>query len=209
MWELEKKIIEIGKILTFRVQVEKKGFGHAILQAADFCGDEPVLLLLGDTIYRSGSQKTCSEQIIEAYEQLAAPIVSIHKTPVDKVVHYGILSGKWEDKSRTVMKVSEFVEKPTVEYAKDFLGVKGVNGKDSYYSVFGQYVLTPEVFVALKENISAATEKSGEFGLTGVLASFIDSSANSGGCGLYGVVLDGRMFDTGNAEAYRDTMREF
>jgi len=220
MREYEKKIIDIGKILAFRIQVEKKGFGHAILQAADFCGDEPVLLLLGDTIYRSGSQKTCSEQIIEAYEQLAAPIVSIHKTPVDKVVHYGILSGKWEDKSRTVMKVSEFAEKPTVEYAKDFLGVKDVNGKDSYYSVFGQYVLTPEVLSALKESIesgggpgasgvSVATEKSGEFGLTGVLASFIDSSANSGGCGLYGVVLDGKMFDTGNAEAYRETMREF
>jgi len=211
MQEYENKIIDIGKLISYVVQAEKKGFGHAILQAKDFCADEPVILLLGDTIYRSNSQKKCSEQLIEAYEKLNRPIVSIHEIKLDKVVHYGVLSGKWENKEKTIMKVSEFSEKPTVEYAKDYLGVKETGKHASYYSVFGQYILTPEVFSALEKSITSgkATEKGGEFGLTDVLASFIDSSTNSGGCGLYGVVLDGKMFDTGNAEAYKDTMQNF
>ncbi|WP_461257358.1 sugar phosphate nucleotidyltransferase, partial [Treponema sp. R80B11-R83G3] len=92
MLDYENKIIEIGKKITFCIQKEKKGFGHAVFQGRDFCGDEPVLLLLGDTIYRSGMQKTCSVQLIEAYERLDTPVVSIHKIPVEQVVHYGILS---------------------------------------------------------------------------------------------------------------------
>jgi len=206
MQEYEEKIIEIGKLITYRIQHEKKGFGHAILQASDFCGDEPVLLLLGDTIYRSNTQVKCSQQLIELYEQINTPIVSIHKTPLDKVVHYGILTGKWEDKDKTVMKVTEFAEKPTVEYAKDYLGVKGLDNKASYYSVFGQYILTPEVFAILETSIASgkANERGGEFGLTDVLASFINTAG-----GLYGVVLDGKMFDTGTAEAYKEAMQDF
>lgn len=209
MQEYEKKIIDIGKLLSYKVQAERKGFGHAILQAVDFCADEPVLLLLGDTIYRSNTQRKCSEQLIEAYEKLNRPIVSIHEIDPEKVVHYGVLTGKWENKDRTIMNVSEFIEKPTVEYAKDYLSVKGSGKEASYYSVFGQYVLTPEVFSALEESILSgkATEKGGEFGLTDILASFINGGTNGGG--LYGVVLDGQMFDTGNAEAYKETMQKF
>jgi len=211
MHRFEKKIFDIGKKLSFRVPKENKGFGYSVLQAADFCDGEPVLLLLGDTIYRSKSQKTCSKQIIEAYEKLKRPIVSIHETKLNDVIHYGILSGTWDDKNKTLMNVTEFIEKPTVEYAKKFLGVKRDNDKFSYYSVFGQYILTPEVFLALDDNIKSgkAIEKNGEIGLTAVLASFINSSTNNGASGLYGVVLSGKMFDTGNAQAYMETLRKY
>ena len=47
--EYETKILEMGKRLQFVYQKEKRGFGHAVYQAADFAGQEPVLLLLGDT----------------------------------------------------------------------------------------------------------------------------------------------------------------
>lgn len=210
MKEYEKKILDIGKLLTFRIQEERRGFGHAIYQARDFCGDEPVLLLLGDTVYRSNAAKSCSEQLIEAYEMLNCPLVAIHAIPSADVVHYGILSGSWDRKDETVLKVSEFVEKPTIEYARDFLGTKRSGGaigaaKELYFSVFGQYILTPEVFSKLDTSIStgAATEKGGEFGLTAAIASLIDD------VGVYGVLVDGEMFDTGNAEAYKRAIREF
>ena len=202
MQEYEKKILDIGKIISFRVQTEKKGFGHAVLQSKDFCSDEPVLLLLGDTIYHSESQKTCSIQLIEAYEQLNMPIVSIHKIPVEQVVHYGVLSGTWENKDETILRVTKFTEKPSVEYAEDYLGVEGKNKEKSYFSVFGQYIITPEVFIELEDNIinNRILEKNGEFGLTNVLASLIDTY------GLSGVLLNGEMFDIGNAEAFKNAV---
>ncbi|MDR2600478.1 MAG: hypothetical protein LBC73_09420 [Oscillospiraceae bacterium] len=205
MREYEEKILAIGKLLTFRIQTERKGFGHAVFQCKDFVGNEPVLLLLGDTIYQSNTEKTCSQQLLEAYGQLDKPIVSIHKTPLEQVVHYGILTGTWEDKKQKVLKVTEFAEKPTVEYAEDYLSVTIKNKEKAYFSVFGQYILTPEVFTQLEKNISdkKATEKNGEYGLTDALASFIDKG------GIYGFVPDGEMFDTGNAEAYKYTIQHY
>lgn len=205
MREHENKILDIGKMISFRVQTEKKGFGHAVFQSRDFCGDEPVLLLLGDTIYRSHSQKTCSMQLIEAYEQFNMPLISMHKIPLEHVVHYGILSGTWEDNDETILRVTKFTEKPSVEYAEDFLGVIGKDKLKSYSSVFGQYILTPEVFEELEKNITnnRSLENNGELGLTAALSSLIDK------CGLSGVVLDGEMYDIGNTRMYEKTIQFF
>jgi len=206
MQEYENKIINIGKFLTFRKQTEKKGFGHAVFQGRDFCGNEPVLLLLGDTIYRSYTQKTCTAQLIEAFEYLERPVVSIHRIPLEQVVHYGILFGTWEDKNDTILRVSRFVEKPTVQYAEDFLGVSRMdNNVLNYYSVFGQYILTPEVFSELDMNILSnhSLENNNEIGITYALSAMIDKG------GIFGLVLSGQMYDIGNAEMYRNAVKNF
>jgi len=203
MREYENKILDIGKMLNFCVQEEKKGFGHAVFQSRDFCENEPVLLLLGDTIYRSHSQNTCSMQLLEAYERLDMPLISIHRIPLEHVVNYGILSGTWEDKDETILRVKNFTEKPGVEHAEKFLGVTGKDKVKSYFSVFGQYILTPEVFAELEENITnnKSLENNGEFGLTAALSSLIDK------CGLSGVVLNGDMFDIGNTQTYENAIQ--
>ncbi|MCL2079041.1 MAG: sugar phosphate nucleotidyltransferase [Oscillospiraceae bacterium] len=203
MAKYENKLLEIGKRVTFCVQKEKHGFGHAVYQSREFCGNEPVLLLLGDTIYRSNISKSCSEQLIESFDRIGRPIVAIHPIPVEDVVHYGILSGTWEDKSERVLSITNFVEKPTAQYARDCLGVASSGRDKRFFSVFGQYVLTPDVFSQLEANIleESETEKNGEYGLTDAIAALIDKG------GVYGVVLDGEMFDTGNAQAYKRTMR--
>jgi UTP-glucose-1-phosphate uridylyltransferase len=180
----EAKILEIGKRLTFRIQKERKGFGHAVYQCRDFTENEPVLLLLEDTIYRSHTAKTCSLQLIEAYEKLNRPLVSIHETPLEQVVYYGIPTGTWEDRHHRILTIMQFTEKPTQEYAEDFLSVPGFSREKKYYSVFGQYILTPEVFEQLKRNISSGNIDGREYGLTEALAAVIPS------CGLSGVVLD-------------------
>jgi len=206
MKEYENKINNIGKLLAFRVQNEKKGFGHAVFQGRDYCGNEPVLLLLGDTIYRSDSVKTCSAQLIETFEYLERPVVSIHKIPLEYVVHYGILSGTWEDKNETILRVTKFVEKPTTEYAEDFLGVSCMdNNVPNYYSVFGQYILTPEVFSKLDTNISSnrPLKNNTEYGLTDALSALIDKG------GIFGAVLNGTMYDIGNAEMYRNAVKDY
>ncbi|MDR1687372.1 MAG: hypothetical protein LBS21_02015 [Clostridiales bacterium] len=205
MKDYENKIMDIGKILTFRIQNEKKGFGHAVFQSRDFCADEAAILLLGDTIYHSNSAKTCSMQLIEAYEQYDIPLVSIHKIPAEQVVNYGILHGTWEDKKETMLKVSCFSEKPSTTYAEDFLGVTGKDKEKSYYAVFGQYILTPDVFNELELSLASegGNEKNGEYGLTGAYSALIEKT------GIAGVVLDGQMYDMGNVYAYRNAMQNF
>ena len=203
--EYEQRIAEIGKRLHYVYQYEKRGFGHAVYQAVDFVHNEPVLLLLGDTIYTSNRAKPCALQFIETYELFNQMMVSIHSIPLSQVSHYGILSGVWEDANETVLKVKTMCEKPKASYAEDHLGVKMEDGTTSYYSVFGQYILTPEVFDQWAEDIREADEQGDEreIELTSALEKVRQRS------GMMGIRLDGKMYDMGNPEALRRAMMGF
>ena len=204
--EYENRILDIGKRLRYVYQREKRGFGHAVYQAAEFAGNEPVLLLLGDTLYRSTTNKPCALQMIEEYERYNQLLVSIHSVPLVDVSHYGILSGVWEDKERTVLNVSVMHEKPKASYAEDFLGVRNADGQKEYYSVFGQYILTPEVFAQLASDIAQADEAGDttkEIELTAALEAVRQQS------GMMGVRLNGTMYDMGNPKALRRCIQEF
>ena len=204
--EYENRILDIGKRLHYVYQHEKRGFGHAVFQAADFAAGEPVLLLLGDTLYRSQSNKPCSLQLIECYERYNQLMVSIHPIPLAEVSHYGILSGVWEDKERAILNVSVMHEKPKASYAEEFLGVRNKEGEKEYYSVFGQYVLTPDVFAQLEADIRKADEEGDttrEIELTAALEAVRQKS------GMIGVRLKGTMYDMGNPTALRNCVRYF
>ena len=204
--EYENRIVDIGKRLHYVYQHEKRGFGHAVWQAADFANNEPVLLLLGDTLYRSNTNKPCALQMIEEYEQYNQLMVSIHSVPLSDVSHYGIMSGVWEDKHHTILNVSIMSEKPKASYAEDFLGVRNAEGEKEYYSVFGQYIITPEVFEQLASDIQkadAAGDTTKEIELTAALEAVRQKS------GMIGVRLDGVMYDMGNPTALRRCVSEF
>ena len=198
--EYENYILDIGKRLHYVYQREKRGFGHAVYQAVDFTRGEPVLLLLGDTLYRSLSNKPCALQLIEQYERYNQLMVSIHPVPLDQVSHYGILSGVWEDKNQTILNVSQMTEKPKSSYAEEFLGVRDSEGLHHYYSVFGQYILTQEVFEQLERDIQDADQAGDhqrEIELTTALERVRQQS------GMVGVQLRGEMYDMGNPVAFR------
>ena len=204
--EYENRILDIGKRLRYVYQHEKRGFGHAVYQAADFAANEPVLLLLGDTIYRSTTNKPCALQLIEQYERYNQLLVSIHSVPLAEVSHYGILSGVWEDKERTILNVSTMYEKPKSSYAEEFLGVRNGEGTKEYYSVFGQYILTPDVFEQLASDIAKADAEgntSREIELTAALESVRQKS------GMMGVRLNGVMYDMGNPKSLRRCIGQF
>ena len=204
--ELEKRILNIGKHLHYVYQREKRGFGHAVYQAAQFAGKEPVLLLLGDTLYRSDCNKPCVLQMVEEYEKCNSLMVSIHPVPLADVSHYGILSGVWEDKDHTVLNVTTMNEKPKASYAEEFLGVRDKNGVKEYYSVFGQYILTPEVFAQLHEDIMQK-EIDGDHVSEIELTSALEAVRQR--CGMMGVRLQGRMYDMGNPHALVRAVQEF
>lgn len=203
--EYAKHISSIGKRLKYVYQTEKRGFGHAVYQAKEFAGNDPVILLLGDTIYKSSTNKPCALQLIEEYEKNNTLMVAIHEIPLNEVSRYGITTGFWEDKHETIMNVNTFTEKPKKSYAEEFLGVKNRQGEQKFYSVFGQYILTPEVFSQLAENIENAEKENvaKEIELTTALDQIRDKS------GMLGIKLQGEMFDMGNPEALRNAIINF
>ena len=204
--EYENRILDIGKRLRYVYQHEKRGFGHAVYQAVQFAHGEPVLLMLGDTLYRTTSNKPCALQLIEAYELTNSLTVGLYPVDVTNVSHFGIMSGVWEDKKETVLRVSALNEKPKSSYAEEFLGVRNSEGKREYCSVFGQYILTPEVFEQLEADIKAADanpEHKGEIELTSALDAVRQRS------GMYGIRLRGERYDMGNPRALVATIATY
>jgi len=204
--EYENRILDIGKHLHYVIQKEKRGFGHAVYQAAGFAKGEPVLLMLGDTLSRSITNKPCALQLIEAYERYNKLMLGLYPVPLSTVSHFGIMSGVWEDKDERVLHVNSFVEKPKASYAEEFLSVKNKKGEKEYCSVFGQYILTPEVFLQLRDDIAAADAAGDtvkEIELTTALEAVRSRS------GMIGLRLKGYRYDMGNPTALVETVVEF
>ena len=201
----EQKIVKIRQHITYVFQKERLGFGHAVWLSRSFADNEPVLLLLGDFVYKSGTDINCCAQMIEAYKEYGRTLVGIKEIPLDQVVHYGIIHGVWEDDSQTIMKVDRMVEKPTDDYAREYLGVEEKLNSSKYYATFGQYILTPDVYLELDKQIlhGQRPEEDGEYGLTAALDAVRER------CGMYAYVPDGESFDIGLPEAYRETIWKF
>ncbi len=203
--EYEKKIAAIGKKLRYAIQEERRGFGHAVYQAAEHLENEPVLLMLGDFVYKSNRNINCAIQTIKAYRRSGSQLtVAIKSVELESVIHYGILTGNFDSSRSYMMEVSEMSEKPTVQYAKDYLGIKTGN-EEKYYCTFGQYVLTPDVFSYLKEDIQEHDKNNdkSEIQLTSALCRVLEEK------GMTGVLIDGESFDVGIPSAYAETVSRF
>jgi len=201
MRNYENLIRTIGEQISYKTQNTRLGFGHAVSLCGDFCAGEPVLLLLGDTVYTSTKRENCSQQLIEMYETLQKPLVAIHKIPIEQTCHYGILSGVWKDNSHTQLEITNFIEKPERSYAEQNLSMQKNKDKE-YYAVFGQYILPPEIFEVLNGIISNEQNLSSEINMTDAIRTFI-------GKGLTGIVLDGAMYDIGNPDAYKEAFASY
>ena len=204
MKQYEDRICRVVKKLKFVFQEEPKGFGHAVYQASDFAGKDPVLLLLGDTIYESNRAASCTQQLVEAYALFGRPMVAIQPIPFDEVGNYGVFAGVWDDKQETVLKCTQIVEKPNAVYAREYLNVATAASPENCYGAFGAYILTPEVFECLQQAVETnRVNRKNEIELTDA---FREISRNDS---VYGIVIDGRSYDMGNAEAYRKTITYF
>jgi UTP-glucose-1-phosphate uridylyltransferase/mevalonate kinase len=128
--EYAQYILEIGHRVTFVIQERQEGFGHAVYCARDAIGDEPFLLMLGDHLYRSRGEQTCAEQLIKIYQQHGTSILGLRQTPEDQIANFGTVTGVWLEEGE-LLNVTEFAEKPTVDYARSNLRVAGLK-KDNY-----------------------------------------------------------------------------
>jgi UTP-glucose-1-phosphate uridylyltransferase len=199
--EYAKYILEIGHRVTFVVQERQEGFGHAVYCAREAVGDEPFLLMLGDHLYRSTGEISCAQQLIQTYQQHATNVLGLRETPEGRIANFGTVTGVWLEENR-VLNVTEFAEKPTIDYARNNLQIRGLP-QDTYLTVFGQYVIQPKLFEFLEEHITHNVRERGEFQLTSALDRLRQED------GFLGLVMDGQRFDLGLPMSYLETLRTF
>ena len=199
--EYSRRLLEMGQRVTFAIQTAQEGFGHAVYSAAQAVGDEPFLLMLGDHIYRANAENSCARQLLEAYQRHGTSIVGMRRTPEAAIGNFGTLTGVWLE-DETLLNVTEFAEKPNLDYARSNLRVPGLP-EDEYLTVFGQYIIKPQLFEILKEHIENNVRERGEFQLTSALERIRQED------GFMGLVIDGKRFDIGLPDYYLETLRTF
>ena len=199
--DYSRRILEMGRHVNFVIQTTQEGFGHAIYCTRPFVGDEPFLLMLGDHIYRSNGEKSCAQQLLEAYQQHGFNLVGLRRTPEGQIANFGTVAGVWIEGER-LLNVTEFAEKPTTDYARLNLRVPGLP-EDEYLTIFGQYIIKPQIFDYLEEHIKNNVRERGEFQLTSALDRLRQEH------GFHGLIMDGRRFDIGLPEYYLETLKTF
>ncbi len=147
--QLVKELRRISELANFCYvrQAEPLGLGHAVLCARPLIGDEPFAVLLGDEVI--DARVPGLAQLAEVYEPGVGAVIGVQKVRRQDVHAYGII-----DPQRIgpgVFKVLDLVEKPDPEDAP------------SHYAVIGRYILSPDIFPALKRTPPG---KNGELQLT-------------------------------------------
>jgi UTP--glucose-1-phosphate uridylyltransferase len=183
MYEEIMHLSDMANIHFIR-QKEMNGLGDAIYYARQHTGNEPFAVLLGDTILDSVIPVT--QQLIDVYNQYNSTVIAVEEVPRDKVHRYGIAGG--ENISDTLMRITQLIEKPSVEEAPSNLAIAG------------RYILTPEIYKALEKTPRG---KNNEVQLTDALLLLLKSE------NMYSQTFEGRRYDIGNKLDFLKTTVDF
>ncbi len=173
-----RNISELADIYTIR-QKQSNGLGDAIKYARRHTADEAFVVMLGDTILESFTDKNCAGQLIETYNRIRRPIIAVEQVPTEKVHRYGVIKGKEVEPG--VYLIEELVEKPRPEE------------RPSNLAICGRYILTPEIFGYLDKT---ACGKGGEVQLTDALNMMAKNEQ------IFAYQFKGRRHDIGNRLDY-------
>ena len=202
MLDYESKIQRIGKKIEYIYQKEKLGLGHAVSLCEKFIGNDPVLLVLGDQIYKTSNSKTCTAQLLDNFAKTNKLTVSVCEVPLEDVSKYGILTGLI-NKEDNYFTVNKMTEKPDITLASEMLyTIKNSSKEKKYYAVFGEYIITKAVIDKLKENIKNNIKEREEFQLTSVLDYVREKE------GMIAFIVDGQMLDIGTVSTYKTALIE-
>ncbi len=157
--------------------------------------------MLGDHVYRSDLEINCARQLLEIYKQVQQSIIGLRITPGEIIHHYGCVAGTFQD-TEQILSLTQIYEKPSLDYASIHLRVEGLN-ENQFLSIFGLYVLEPQIFEILAAQIQANKREKGEFQLTSCLEILRQKQP------ITGYIIKGQCLDTGLPETYRQTMIEF
>ncbi|MBX3748158.1 MAG: UTP--glucose-1-phosphate uridylyltransferase [Verrucomicrobiae bacterium] len=134
--------------LQFIEQSHAGGFGQAVLSARDFIGPNPFLLLVGDHLYVSNSDRPCARQLVEVAAAQRCAVSAVQGTHESKLPFYGAVGGRRLQTPESLYEITEVIEKPTPTDAEQHLLVPGLRA-GHYLCFFGMHVLTPLVMELL------------------------------------------------------------
>jgi len=171
-------IAEIRKIsdqinFSYVRQGEPLGLGHAVLMAEPLVGNESFAVILADDVI-DGTPPALA-QMMRVYEEVQGPVILVERVPAADVSNYGVIA--FETVRPGVYRITDMVEKPPREHAPSDL------------AIIGRYILTPDVFDALRETRS---DRTGEIQLTNGLKRLLQDRP------LYACEVEGVRHDTGN-----------
>ena len=160
-------------------QKEMNGSGKAVLLAESFVGDEPFAVVYGDDIVDNDGKRPAIGQLIDAYYNAGVSILGAQTVSRNDATKYGVVIPGQVKGRYTEMK--GIIEKPSIEELPSTL------------ASLGRYVLTPDIFEALK---NTKPSKNGEVYLTdaiNILAKTV---------GVYAYDFEGKRYDTGDKFGY-------
>ena len=174
-----KQVREISDMATIHYirQKDPLGLGHAVAVAEDHVGDEPFAVLLGDDlIHRS---VPLLSDMLRMHERYGRSVIAVQEVPLQDISFYGSIEPEFIEEH--LARVLSIVEKPSPEEAPSNL------------AAIGRYVLTPDIFDALRQTEPG---RGGEIQLTDAINLLAKEHA------VYAYQLDGGRFDVGNRLDY-------
>ena len=178
-----REITDMASIHYIR-QRDPLGLGHAVSVAEDHVGGEPFAVLLGDDIIAQ-SNPLLSE-MLRVHDRYGRSVLAAMEVSRNDISLYGCIEPEFVEDDR-LARVLSVVEKPEPENAPSNL------------AAIGRYVLTPEIFDALR-NLEPGV--GGEIQLTDAINALAQQQA------VYAHVFEGGRFDVGNKLDYMKAMIE-
>jgi UTP--glucose-1-phosphate uridylyltransferase len=168
--------------ITYLDQHGPYGNGTPVLNAAHNLGDEPMVVLWPDDVFVAEVPR--AQQLIHAYEATSCPVVALLPMTPDDAQRYAVPAVE-EDLGDGLLRITGLVEKPKPADAP------------SAFAAIGGYVITPGIIDELREQTKRWYEhRTGEIYLTNAISAYAADHA------VYGQVLSGRWYDTGNPADY-------
>lgn len=171
--------------IHFIWQKEMNGLGDAILHAKYHVGNEPFVILLGDTLVQS-PDGPITKQLIDVHNETKGSVIALEEVKPELVSKYGVVDGDYI--SENVVKAKGWIEKPSIAEAPSNLAVAS------------RYLFTPEIFDYLE---NTPPGKNNEIQLTDAMKEMVKAHD------MYGMKFNGKRYDIGNKMGFLKTNIEF
>lgn len=159
-----------AKRVSFAVQHQQEGYGHAVFQTKSFAGGEMVLLGLGDHLFRGKPVSPYRELADMAKVSGGRSVSAVNCITAEQLKGYGTIAGTRRVENGRLIDISLIIEKPSVEVARAKLRVDGgpcgTHPAETWLGWFGMHLLAPSIYEILGEMIRDNIRDNGEFQLT-------------------------------------------
>jgi UTP--glucose-1-phosphate uridylyltransferase len=160
-----RQMRELAQRVRFAVQTEQEGYGHAVYQTRSFAAGDPVLLCLGDHLFRGRSVSPYRELAEAAAFAGGRSVSAVNRIGPAELKGYGTIAGRRRKDQPRLIEVSLIIEKPDPATARRQLRVDGLED-DVFLGWFGMHLLAPSIYDVLEEMIRDDRRDNGEFQLT-------------------------------------------